>query len=108
MKVRLNVIDRQGNKIAIDAEEGETIRETVMNKLAPGDYGLCEGNCICGTCHVYVSENDFKKLKTAEENELETLETSNVELTKYSRLSCQIEREKAHDNITITIPPSGS
>ena len=63
MLVRLNVIDREGNKTAIDVEEGTTIRQAVMDKLAPGNYGLCEGNCICGTCHVYVSENDFKKLQ---------------------------------------------
>ena len=81
--------------------------EAVMNKLAPGNYGLCEGNCICGTCHIYVTEEDFKKLEKAEENEVETLETSNIELTKCSRLSCQIELKKEYDNNTITIPPEG-
>ena len=107
MLIRLNVIDRQGNRTVIDVEEGTTIREAVMNKLAPGNYGLCEGNCICSTCHIYVAEEDFQKLKPAEESEAETLETSSIELTTHSRLSCQIELEKAYDNITITIPPPG-
>ena len=102
--VKLNVIDRQGNKTIIDVEEGTTIREAIMNKLAPDNYGLCEGNCICGTCHIYVDVNDFKKLKPAEENETETLETSNIEITTNSRLSCQIELSKECDNITVTIP----
>ena len=104
MLLRINVIDRQGNKTSIDVEEGTTIREAVMNKLAPDNYGLCEGNCICGTCHVYVAEDDFKKLQAQEENEIETMETSNIEITKYSRLSCQIELKKEYNNITVTIP----
>ena len=104
MLIQLNVVDRQGNKTTIDAEEGTTIREAVMNKLAPGDYGLCEGNCLCATCHVYVAEDDFKKLKAAEENEIETLETSNVKIITYSRLSCQIELKKEYNGITVTIP----
>ena len=106
MLLRLNVIDREGNKTAIDVEEGTTIQEAIMNKLAPGDYGLCEGNCICGTCHVYVNADDFKKLKVAEESETETMETSNVELTTHSRLGCQIELKEEYNNITVTIAPN--
>ena len=106
MSLNLNVIDREGNKTAIDVEEGTTIREAIMNKLAPGDYGLCEGKCICGTCHVYVNADDFKKLKVAEENETETMETSNVELTTHSRLGCQIELKEEYNNITVTIAPN--
>jgi len=106
MLLRLNVIDREGNKTAIDVEEGTTIQEAIMNKLAPGDYGLCGGNCICGTCHVYVNTDDFKKLKVAEESETETMETSNVELTTHSRLGCQIELKEEYNNITVTIAPN--
>ncbi len=103
MLIRLNVIDREGKKTEIDAEEGTTIREAVMNKIAPGNYGLCEGNCICSTCHVYVDEEDFNKLKAPESNEIETLDTSNAKLTVHSRLSCQIELKKEYNNITVTI-----
>ena len=47
MLIRLNIFDRQGNKTPIDAKEVATIREAAMNKLAYGNHGLCEGNCIC-------------------------------------------------------------
>jgi|TARA_B100002003_G_scaffold234265_1_gene247928 2Fe-2S ferredoxin len=104
MLIRLNIINTQGNKTAIDAKEGTTIRESVMNKLAPGNHGLCERNYICGTCLVYVAEEDFKKLKAVEENEIETLETSNIELITHSRLGCQIELKKAYNNIAVTTP----
>ena len=104
--VRLNIIDRQGNKTSIDVEEGTTVRDAVMKKLAPDNYGLCDGNCICGTCHVYVNVDDFKKLKTLEENEIETIETSNIELTTHSRLGCQIKLKEEYNSITVTIVPN--
>ena len=104
MLIRLNVIDRKGNKTAIDVDEGTTIRQAIFDKLAPDMYGLCDGNCICGTCHVYVNPEDFKKLKAANENETETLETSDIKLTAHSRPAFQIELGKEHNNISVTIP----
>ena len=52
MSIRLNVIDREGKKTAIDIEEGTTIRDAIEEKLSPDNYGVCGGNCSCGTCHV--------------------------------------------------------
>ena len=105
MLIRLNVIGREGNKTAIDVEEGTTVREAIMNKLAPGDYGLCEGNCICGTCQVQLSSNDFDKLKTASEDETMTMETSAIKPIAHSRLGCQIPLTKEINNLTVTIAP---
>ncbi len=103
MAIKLNIIDKTGKKNTIEAEEGQTIREAVMDKLAPTMYGLCGGNCICATCHVYVDEETFKKLEAPDENEIETMETNDIELKKNSRLSCQIELKKEYDNITLTL-----
>jgi len=103
MAIRLNIIDKTGKKDTIEAEEGQIIREAVMDKLAPTMYGLCGGNCICATCHVYVDEETFKKLEAADENEIETMETNDIELKKNSRLSCQIKLKKEYDNITLTL-----
>ena len=52
MLIQLNVINREGKKTTIDIEEGTTIRDTIEEKLSPESYGLCGGNCNCGTCHV--------------------------------------------------------
>ena len=46
MLINFNLIDREGNKVSIEAEEGTTIRKAVMDKLTPGNFGLCGGNCI--------------------------------------------------------------
>ena len=105
MLIRLNIIDREKNKTTFDVEEGTTIREAIMNKLSPGNYGLCEGNCICGTCQVQLSPNDFEKLKAANEDETMTLETSAIKPSAHSRLGCQIKLTKEYNNLTVTIAP---
>ncbi len=105
MLIRLNVIDRKEKKTAIDIEEGTTIRDAIEEKLSPDNYGVCGGNCACGTCHVYVTLSDFEKLKTAEEEEISTLKEQAIKPTAHSRLGCQIELNKEHNNITVTIAP---
>jgi len=105
MSIRLNVIDREGKKTAIDIEEGTTIRDAIEEKLSPDNYGVCGGSCVCGTCHVYVAPTDFEKLKAAEEDEVSTLKEEAIKPTIHSRLGCQIELKKEYNNITVTIAP---
>ena len=90
MLVKFNLIDREKNKISIEVEEGITIREAIMEKLKPGNFGLCEGNNICATCHVYVDEK-------------ETMETNDIDQKEFSRLSCQIELKQKLEDITVTM-----
>ena len=103
MLMKLNVVDRDGNKTAHEVEEGTTIRDVIEEKLSPDNYGVCGGNCSCGTCHIYVTSDDFKKLKAVEEDEISTLAETATNTTSYSRLGCQIELKKEYDNITVTI-----
>ena len=105
MSIRLNVIDRKGKKTAIDIEEDTTIRDAIEEKLSPDNYGVCGGNCSCGTCHVYVAPIDFEKLKAAEEDEVSTLKEEAIKPTTHSRLGCQIELKKEYNDITVTIAP---
>jgi len=48
---------------------------------------------------------DFEKLKVAEEDETSTLKEAAIKPTTHSRLGCQIELKKEHNNITVTIAP---
>ena len=105
MLIRLNVIDREGKKTAIETEEGTTIRDTIVNKLTPNNYGVCGGSCVCGTCHVHVNPSDFEKLQAVEEDEVSTLKDKAIKPTAHSRLGCQIELKKEHNDITVTIAP---
>ena len=101
--IRLNVIDRKGKTTALDIEEGTTIRDAIEEKLSPDNYGICGGNCLCGTCQVYVDPNDFKKLKDLEKEEIEILKKYADKPNANSRLACQVEFKKEYNNITVTI-----
>ena len=103
--IQLNVIDREGKKTVITVEEGTTIRDAIEENLSPDNYGVCGGNCSCGTCHVHVTPNDFKKLKVEEEDEILTLKEAAIKPTAHSRLGCQVELKKEYNNITVTIAP---
>ena len=105
MLIRLNVIDREGKTTALDIEESTTIRDAIEEKLFPDSYGVCGGNCSCGTCHVHVIPSDFGKLQAVGEDEMSTLKESAIKPTAHSRLGCQIELKKEHNNITVTIAP---
>ena len=106
MLINFNLINREGKKISIEAEKGTTIREAVMDKLAPGNFGLCGGANICATCHVYVDEKYFPKLALANEDEVETMQTNDIDLKEFSRLSCQIELHEDIKDITVTMEKS--
>ena len=105
MLIRLNVIDREGKTTALDIKEGTTIRDAIEEKLSPDNYGVCGGNCVCGTCHVHVIPSDIEKLKAVEEDETSTLKEAAIKPTTHSRLGCQVELKKEHNDITVTIAP---
>ena len=96
MAIRLNVIDREGKKTAIDIAEGTTIRDAIEEKLSSDNYGVC---------HVHVIPSDFEKLKAVEDNEISTLKEEAIKPTTHSRLGCQVELKKEYNNITVTIAP---
>ena len=103
--IKLNVIDRKGKKTTIETEEGTTIRDAIDNNLQSENYGICGGNCACGSCQVHVEPKDFKKLEPIDEEEKNTLESLSLNPIENSRLGCQIKLKKEYDNITVTIAP---
>ena len=104
-KMKINVIDRKGNKTTIEADVGATIRDTIANKLTPNNYGNCGGDCICGSCQIHIADGDFDKFEPINEEERGTLESMAINPIKKSRLACQIKLKKEHDNIIVTIAP---
>ena len=47
--IKLNVIDRKGEKTTLDIEENTTIRDAISNAMTPNNFGNCGGDCICGS-----------------------------------------------------------
>lgn len=67
--------------------------------------GACEASLACCTCHVYVNDAYFEKLKPPDEKEEDMLDLAPF-LKPNSRLSCQIYLTKELDRIEITLPPA--
>lgn len=102
----IHVTDRDGNKHTLDAPNGDPLMETLRDQDMDVE-GICGGQCACGTCHVYVSEEWAAKLPAREEDEEDMLEAIEdmVEVKKTSRLSCQIEMSDELAGLTVEVAP---
>ena len=77
-----------GVDTAVDAQNGETLLE-VATKAGVELFGGCGGAGVCGSCHVYISNEHLPKLNDAtfeEQDLLEALPNGKVN----SRLACQV------------------
>lgn len=96
-------VDHEGNKREIEAKPGTTIMEAAVQNLIPGIDADCGGACACATCHVYVEEAWFEKLKERDDMEDSMLDFAE-DVRPTSRLSCQIQMTDELDGITVTTP----
>ena len=99
---KIKVTDREGKLHELEADVGSTIMEIIR------DAGLdieaaCGGCCACATCHVYVDEKWFDKLKNKESAEQDMLDMA-FEPKKNSRLSCQITVSDDLDGLVVKMP----
>jgi ferredoxin, 2Fe-2S len=95
-----------GSRRALEATVGESIMNLATRNLIPGIIGECGGNLSCATCHVYVGEPWYSKLKPAKSEENDMLEGTSEEPTEESRLGCQIPITSELEGIVIRIPAS--
>ena len=63
---KINYIEHGGKKHTIEVANGLTVMEGAIQNNIPGIDADCGGSCACATCHVYVDEKWFDKLKQKE------------------------------------------
>ena len=101
-KIIINVTDRKNKKHIIEGKKGQTLMQLIDQNELANPYGICGGEPMCGTCHVYVEKEWLDKLnpKTSEEE----LAIDNAsELKENSRLGCQIDLIEELNGLTVTI-----
>ena len=79
---------------------------TLMQALRDSGFDIeasCDGNLVCGTCHVYVAPEWLAVLKPAADDERLMLE-SLPQSTPTSRLACQIALTRDLHGLRVTIP----
>jgi 2Fe-2S ferredoxin len=103
MKEKIHITFLFNNtKKEVEAETNSTILEVAEKNNIPLK-GACEGNGVCGTCHVIIDEKGFTKLDDMDEQEEDTLDLV-PELNHCSRLACKIKLTKKMDGLIINIP----
>ncbi len=98
---KITFITSANATITTEAKRGSIMEVAVKNKV-PGIDGNCGGVCSCATCHVHVSPEDWEKTGAPGELESDMLEFDE-NVSKYSRLSCQIQISKELDGIILKV-----
>jgi len=91
-----------GSVIEVDAAPGERLLDVAQANGQPLE-GTCEGQMACSTCHVIVAAEDFARLPAASEEEEDMLDLA-ANVTRHSRLACQIWLSEPLENLTVRMP----
>ena len=95
-------IEPDGTRRECDALAGETVLD-IGQRNGFDLEGACEGGMACSTCHVIVAEDWFSRLPPASEEEEDMLDMA-YDLTKTSRLGCQLTINSDLDGLVVSLP----
>lgn len=101
--VKITYVTHDGAENQVDVPVGMTIMEGAIQNGVDGIEAVCGGNCYCGTCRIYVTDQWLEKLAPAQEEELAMIEASG-EGDPNARLACQIPVTEALEGIRVTTP----
>ena len=100
---KITYIEHSGKSYVVEVPNELSVMEGAVQNNIPGITADCGGACACATCHVYVDEKWFDKLKKKDEAEQDMLDMA-FEPNKFSRLSCQISVSDELDGMAVKIP----
>jgi ferredoxin len=86
----------------VEAPAGERLLDIAQADGQPLE-GTCEGQMACSTCHVIVAAEDFARLPPASEEEEDLLDLA-ANVTRHSRLACQIWLDREWETLTVRMP----
>jgi 2Fe-2S ferredoxin len=95
-------IERDGTRREVDAPLGKSVLE-VARQHDIDIEGACEGSLACSTCHVVIDPEWYELLNEASEDEEDMLDLA-FNLTRTSRLGCQIVITEELDGLTVRLP----
>ena len=95
-------IERDGTAREVDAPLGLSVLE-IAHRHGIDIEGACEGSLACSTCHVIVDPEWYDLLTEASIDEEDMLDLA-FNLSKTSRLGCQIIITEELDGLTVRLP----
>ena len=99
---KVTFIEADGTRREFDATEGDTLLDVAQENGIDLE-GACEGSMACSTCHVIVDGEWYDRLESASEDEKDLLDLA-FDLTRTSRLGCQIQMTGALDGLVVRLP----
>jgi ferredoxin, 2Fe-2S len=99
---KITFIGRDGARRHVDAPIGMSVMEIARGHDIDIE-GACEGTLACSTCHVIVDPQWYARLEPASEEEEDMLDLA-FNLTRTSRLGCQILITEELDGLTVQLP----
>ena len=102
MSIAITFVTAEGARVTASAEEGRHLLEVAQAAGMPLE-GTCESQMACSTCHVIVAPEWFDRLPPAVEDEEDMLDLA-AQVTRTSRLSCQIRLTPDLDGLEVRIP----
>lgn len=93
-------IENINKEVLIKLDKNKTFLEVLLENDICIQHN-CEGNGVCGKCHVIFDEKTYKNFKISEEEE--DVLFGLIECTKTSRLACKIRMNKSLDGAKIKI-----
>ncbi|HJU19185.1 MAG TPA: ferredoxin family 2Fe-2S iron-sulfur cluster binding protein [Stellaceae bacterium] len=99
---KMTFIERDGTRREVDAPVGLSLLE-IARRHNIDIEGACEGSLACSTCHVIVDPEWYDLLKEPSEDEEDMLDLA-FNLTRTSRLGCQIIITEELDGLTVRLP----
>jgi 2Fe-2S ferredoxin len=99
---KIAFIERNGTRREVEAPVGMSVME-VARRHDIDIEGACEGSLACSTCHVIVAPEWYGRLHEASEEEEDMLDLA-FNLTRTSRLGCQIIVTEELEGLTVQLP----
>lgn len=105
----IHFVQIDGSTTTIDAPLGLSVMEVAVKHTMDKIEGACGGSLACATCHLYIHPDWWDKVMP-EDGEISEAEEDMLDLafnlTKRSRLSCQIIVSDELDGLIVALPGS--
>lgn len=105
----IHFVQIDGSTTTIDAPLGLSVMEVAVKHTMDKIEGACGGSLACATCHLYIHPDWWDKVMP-EDGEISEAEEDMLDLafnlTKRSRLSCQIIVTDELDGLIVALPGS--
>ena len=100
---KITYIEHTNKKHIVEVPNNMSVMEGAVQNNIPGIDADCGGSMACATCHVYIDNKWFDKLKKKDEGEEDMLDMA-YQPNKFSRLSCQLLVSDELDGLILRMP----